>query len=168
MQTSLFPHFYTGFFQIAYVTTDLQASMKLFAENYGVKKFLETGNLISEVISNGERVSNELLLAFANVGNQQIEIIQTLHDGCGRYTDKLPKQGFAQHFHHLGCRFFQREQWDEFRENLDTGLHPIAFENAGGPTSFLYTDERQSLGHYLEYMWLDEAGAAMFAAIPNN
>ncbi|MFA5494769.1 MAG: hypothetical protein WC247_08315 [Porticoccaceae bacterium] len=168
MNTPLFPHFYTGFFQIAYVTTDLQASMTLFAEHYGVRKFLETGTLISNVISDGKPVANELLLAFAGIGDQHIELIQPLSDGCGRYASALPETGFAQHFHHLGCRFTQREQWQEFRGNLDTQAHPIAFENADGSMHFLYTDERPRLGHYLEYMWLDDEGAALFDAIPQN
>jgi len=32
----------------------------------------------------------------------------------------------------------------------------------------LYLDERKTLGHYLEYMWLDPESAALFASIPNN
>lgn len=107
-------------------------------------------------------------LAFATVGDHQIELIEPVDDPVGRYTEILPVSGFGQRFHHLGCRFESREEWDEFRSSLDTGKHPIAFENVGGESRYLYLDERNNLGHYLEYMWLTEQNAAMFAAIPKN
>lgn len=170
MTTTLFPHFYTGFFQFGYVTNDVEQAEANLKKHFGVKNFLNVGVLKSNVfLADGSTTSNELILSFANVGNQQVELIQPVNDGSGLYAGALAgNKPFEMVLHHLGHRFYDIAQWQEFRANLDLATHKLAFENNGGAAHYLYTDERDSLGHFLEYMWLDEQGAAMFAAIPNN
>ncbi|MDB5985884.1 MAG: hypothetical protein JWR16_937 [Nevskia sp.] len=41
-------------------------------------------------------------------------------------------------------------------------------ENGLGASAYLYTDERDRLGHYLEYMWLDADASALFDDVPQN
>ena len=114
-----------------------------------------------------------MILAFANVGDQQVELIQPVNDGSGLYSQALSSEKADANaceivLHHLGSRFHSLEQWQAFRSELDLEKHTLAFENMGGDAHYLYTDERKFMGHFLEYMWLDEAGAAMFDAIPQN
>lgn len=170
MSTSLFPHFYTGFFQFGYVCTDIEQAMANLKANFGINNFLNIGAIKSDVfLADGSAVCNELILAFANVGDQQVELIQPIADPSGLYTGALPQRGgFAMVLHHLGQRLFEQEQWQFFRSQLDLNTHKLAFENNGGATHYVYTDERDSLGHFLEYMWLDAEGAALFDNIPNN
>jgi hypothetical protein len=170
MGTSLFPHFYTGFFQFGYVTTDVGQAEANLKKNFGVKNFLNIGVMKSDVfLADGRAVTNELILSFANVGDQQVELIQPVNDPSGLYSGALPQRdGFAMVLHHLGHRFFDIAQWNQFRSQLDLNSHKLAFENNGGAAHYVYTDERDSLGHFLEYMWLDEQGSALFDAIPNN
>jgi hypothetical protein len=167
--TSSFINYYRHFFQIAYVTTDIQHSIKLFGKLYGIQKFLTFEEpAVMNIVDNGIEAECKMRLAFATVGEHQIELIEPIEDPNGRYTEILPTSGFAQHFHHLGCRFKEREEWDAFRSSLNIEKHPIAFENVRGESRYLYLDERPNLGHYLEYMWLTEQNASMFEAIPRN
>ncbi|HLS99841.1 MAG TPA: VOC family protein [Porticoccaceae bacterium] len=169
MTSAAFRHHFAGLFQFAYVTNDIERAKAVFAEQYGVRQFLTLPEPIaSEVYREGRRVTNVLKLAFAGVDHNQIELIEPVDDGSGIYAEVLPESGFALVFHHVACRHRERAEWDAFRAGLDEQRHPIAIENAAGPASFLYLDERKTLGHYLEYMWLDPASAAMFASIPNN
>src|SRR5690606_41319185 len=120
------------------------------------------------VNTEGRRVTNLLKLDLASVVHNQCELIEPVDDGSGIYAEVLTESGFALVFHHVACRQRERAEWDAIRAGLDEQRHPIAIENAAGPASFLYLDERKTLGHYMEYMWLDPASAAMFASIPNN
>lgn len=169
MNSSAFNHYFAGLFQFAYVTNDIEQAKKVFAQQYGISKFLTLPEAVaSEVYHNGKQVTNLLKLAFANVAHNQIELIEPVSDGSGIYAEVLPDSGFALVFHHVACRHHEREEWDAFRSGLDEKIHPVAIESASGPSSFLYLDERKTLGHYLEYMWLDPVSAQMFAGIPNN
>lgn len=161
-------HYFAGLFQFAYVTNDIERAKAVFAEQYGISKFLTLPDLPGEVYRNGRQVTNVLKLAFANVAHNQIELIEPVSDGSGIYAEVLPENGFALVFHHVACRHYSRDEWQSFRAGVDEQRHPIAIENAGGPASFLYLDERKTLGHYLEYMWLDPQSAEMFASIPSN
>ena len=167
MKTPLFPHSYTDFFQFGYVVRDLTQAMELFSEKYGIKHYLEAVPLVNNVIANGKIVEHNLLVSFANIGSQQIELIQPIADGSGTYSSHLA-QTSPIFLHHLGCRFMEKARWDAFRSNLDTDLHPIAFENADGNALFIYTNELSTLGHHLEYMWLDDEASVMFDSIPQN
>ncbi|MFA7554040.1 MAG: VOC family protein [Spongiibacteraceae bacterium] len=170
MNKALFTHFYTSFFQFGYVTNDVEQAMANLDKNFGVKNFLTVGEMASKVkLADGREVTNELILAFANVGDQQVELIQPVNDASGLYVGALPqREGFSMVLHHLGHRFSDLAQWNSFRDQLDLNTHKLAFENNGGSFHYLYTDERDSLGHFMEYMWLDDEGAAMFDAIPQN
>ncbi|GAA0886548.1 hypothetical protein GCM10009120_51470 [Sphingobacterium siyangense subsp. cladoniae] len=161
---------YTHFFQVAYITTDLQHSIEIFKELYAIEKFLVMPEPIKkEVVRGSMLVTYEVKLAFANIGDTQIELIEPIQDGTGCYSSLLPSSGFCQVFHHIGCRFNERKEWDDFRNLLDTDKHPIAFESTEGGNPFLYLDERKNLGHYVEYMWLDpEQSASLWNAIPQN
>jgi hypothetical protein len=156
-----------GFFQVAYVTTDLEQAMDLYRREFGIREFLATPEWTVNVVTpRGPQIA-KLRIAFVYVGDTQIELIQPTGGDCPIYAEPLPSVGFALQFHHLGHRFYgDREVWQRFRESLDTQRHPIAIE--GTSTCFLYTDERSRLGHYMEYMWLDAEGDAMFASIPRQ
>ena len=169
MTTPLYKHYFQGLFQMGYVTNDIEQAIERFSSQYGVNRFLTLPEPISgDVYSGGKPVTNVLRLAFANVNNNQIELIQPIDDGSRRYSEVLTGAGFELVFHHVACRLYSEGEWQSFRRSLDETRHPIAIENISGPTSYVYLDERKTLGHYVEYMWLDPEGEAMFAAIPDN
>jgi hypothetical protein len=61
------------------------------------------------------------------------------------------------------------ENWRRHRASIDEKTHPIAIGGSlPGVVEFIYTDERDRLGHYLEHVWLSpETLEAMAAGIPN-
>jgi hypothetical protein len=101
----------------------------------------------------------------------KIELIQPVEGTLRIYADVLPQGSqFALRFHHVGCRFQHRAEWDAFRSSLDPDRHRIAFESMAPDelSHFLYLDERERLGHYLEYMWLDAAASQFMQSVPAN
>jgi hypothetical protein len=157
----------SDFFQIAYVTNDLEQAMDLYRREFGIRKFFIMPEL-AVVVSTPRGVETaKLRFAFVYVGDMQIELIQPTGGDCPIYAEPLPSTDFAIKFHHLGHAVHGGpEDWRHFREALDTHRHPIAIE--GTTTSFLYIDERSRLGHYLEYIWFDEHVKTLFGTIPRQ
>ena len=60
------------------------------------------------------------------------------------------------------------EDWERHRAAIDVARHPIAFQGALGELlRFFYTDERATLGHYVEHVWMSpELLQQLGAAIP--
>jgi hypothetical protein len=95
--------------------------------------------------------------ALANVNGTEIELIQPLGDGENLFSTALPKdRSFALVLHHVCIRITGGiENWEVHRASIDETIHPVAMESAYGDfLRILYTDERASLGHYLEHMWM--------------
>ncbi|HEY3827202.1 MAG TPA: VOC family protein [Bryobacteraceae bacterium] len=139
--------------QIAYVTNDLDKALELFSRDFGVSRFypLVTGD---EPVPAG---GIWMKAALANVNGTEIEIIQPLGDGENLFSTALPKdRGFALVLHHVCIRITGGiENWEVHRASIDETIHPVAMESAYGDfLRILYTDERASLGHYLEHMWM--------------
>ena len=77
--------------------------------------------------------------------------------------------GLAIRFHHVAIRIDGPvANWDAHVASIDFGKHPIVFEGAlRDQLRFFYTDERTTLGHYVEHVWLaPELYANMLAATP--
>jgi hypothetical protein len=49
------------------------------------------------------------------------------------------------------------DDWDEFRARVDKQPLPVVMERGGDTLRFLYLDARKLLGHYLEYVWMNDA-----------
>ena len=56
----------------------------------------------------------------------------------------------------------------EIRAAIDTASHPIVYQGAlGEMLRYFYTDERPTLGHYVEHVWMSpDLLAQLAAAIP--
>jgi hypothetical protein len=161
---------YSGFFQIAYVTNSTEEAIETYRLNYGVERFLTVPLTFTVNTPGGLKTAN-IKASFAYVGETQIELIEPVGGNLTLYSEALPAgNALALRLHHIACRLPTREQWDKFRSDLDTTLHPIVIESTlpQPETKYLYTDERARLGHYCEYMWLDASASAMFDAVPRN
>jgi Glyoxalase/Bleomycin resistance protein/Dioxygenase superfamily len=152
--------------QNAYVTTDIDQALGLWREDFDVSAFYVFAN-----DAPGMEFSHpyRLKIALANVGGTEIELIEPL-DGNAMYSDILPKDGsFAVRFHHVCMRIEGGlAEFEAHMASLDTVKHPVVY--SGGMADlmrFAYTDERATLGHYIEHVWFD-AGfyAQMSSAIP--
>ena len=155
--------------QVAWVTPDLDRTMDQFSKIYRVPKFFVTdasypARLFEET---GEM---KLRLALANIDNMQIELIQPMGGGVDRiYRDVLPTDGrHANVLHHVCVQIYgPRENWDTYLANLNMEK-PIDYTGDFGPgVRFVYTDERASLGIWLEHVWFEpEYFKQLSAAIP--
>lgn len=149
-------------FQMSYITRDLDAAMAHCREALGVESFSTTEAEI-EVLSYGARRPLKIRAAMANVGRHQIEIIEPVSGAIEIYTEAVDLSGHILNFHHTAIAVRGgHDQWlgllDEVRASGDAFAY--LFPPEPGPEDklcFCYVDTRERLGHYTEYLWVDEA-----------
>lgn len=140
--------------QIAYVTNDLAAAMARLTADYGTPGFFEMSNIQPGEDPTGKPV---LKIALAVVGGVEIELIEPVGDTAPLFSDVLPdSDGLAIRFHHIASRIEGPiAHWDAHVASLDLARHPVVFEGAlGDMLRYIYTDERATLGHYVEHVWM--------------
>lgn len=150
--------------QNAYVTTDINAAMAIWRDQFGVASF--------HVFTNDgpglECVPQyRMKIALANVGGLEIELIEPFHGQAPLHAATLPIDGsFAMAFHHIALRIDgELADFEAHMASLDPGLHPVVWSGAlGNVMRYAYTDERGTLGHYVEHVWFDSDFYAMMAA----
>ncbi|HEY3694435.1 hypothetical protein [Phenylobacterium sp.] len=157
-----------GFFQNAYVTTDLDQALEVFRTVYGVPSFL-VHEVDHGVSHRGRPGRMKLRLALANLDGVQIEVIEAAEGCVGLYREGLPAEGFGLAHHHVAMRIGGTLQdWRLWRSRMAAGDRGIVLEGEFGEAArFAYLDDRRRLGHYTEYLWMLDGGKAMDAAIPS-
>jgi len=154
--------------QIAYVTNDLQRAMKIWDECHGVGSFYVFSNDMPGVECSPPF---RMTVALANVGGVEIELIEPVADQAPLHAEGLPQNGgFAMRFHHVAMRIRgELQDFEAHMASLDKTAHPVVWTGGMGEVMrYAYTDERATLGHYVEHVWFDDAFHAQLAsAIPN-
>jgi hypothetical protein len=155
--------------QVAWVTPDIERSMAMFGETYRVPDwFLMEADFPAEAF--GESGAMKLKIALANVDAIQLELIQPIGGGIDRiYREVLPADGsFANVFHHVCVKILgPLENWEAYLATLG-GERPIVYTGEIGENArFCYTDERATVGMYVEHVWFSpEQEAQMAEAVP--
>ena len=158
-----------GIMQIAWVTPDIEHSQTQFREMYRVEEFYRADlDFPAQVF--GESGPMKLKMALVNVDNIQLELIEPTGGGIDRiYRDVLPADGsHANVLHHVCIKVEGTlADWDDHVSRLGAS-RPIVYAGDAGPdVRFLYTDDRSTLGIYVEHLWRSPSmDAAMAAAIP--
>jgi hypothetical protein len=152
--------------QVAYVTNDLDAAAALLEKQYGIPGFYKFDT--AGVAQPGDP---QLRIGLARVGGVEIASIEPLGLTAPLFSQVLPpdRAELAIRFHHVAIRIEGSiEEWERHRAAIDTARHPIAYQGAlGDMLRFFYTDERPTLGHYVEHVWMSpELLAQLGAAIP--
>jgi Glyoxalase/Bleomycin resistance protein/Dioxygenase superfamily len=152
--------------QIAYVTTDMDQALAIWQAQFDVPDFYVFTNDAPGLVSSHPY---RLKIALAIVGGTEIELIEPL-DGNAMYSDPLPRDGsFAMRFHHT-CMKIEGPlaNFETHLGSLDPVRHPVTY--SGSMTDLMryaYTDERATLGHYIEHVWFDtDFYQHLLAAIP--
>ena len=147
-------------FQIAYVTSDLDRAMEIMRRDYGWGEFL--------VLRDMPDALTHMALAYS--GDMMIELMQPVAASGDFYSDHLDgAAGFTMRHHHFGYLRDSREAMAERRAAHVALGHGIVLEGeTPGAVQYLYVDCRATIGHFLEYVRLDEGGREMFAAIPGS
>ena len=156
----------SGLYQIAYVTTNLDEAMHLFAETYGISKF----EFKRDIASAPGMPKMSLHIAHTYVGPTMIEVIQPVGGQDNIYRELLPREGVAIRHHHFGYMVDSEEEIERIVAALEANKVPIAFDvSVPNVVRAIYADARTTLGHYLEYVYLTpEARRSYYADVPHN
>jgi hypothetical protein len=150
MPRGILPYF--DIFQTAYVTRDINAAIRIFADVYGgtdFKVFESTLNL------SFPDVKTILKVGLFWAGDHEIELIQPIEDQTGVFAPALPQAPANLALHHYCMRVpGELGDWDAFRAKIPQERVVIAGSREG--MRFIYTDERPTLGHFLEYFWAND------------
>ncbi|MEM7000142.1 MAG: VOC family protein [Pseudomonadota bacterium] len=147
-------------FQNAWVVEDVYAAIQKWSSNLGVGPFFVTEyrDVFADVTYRGEPAELNMIVALAQAGPIQVELIQPLTDRCA-YRDSVPQ---GDGFHHMCV-------WSE-----DFAADCAYFEQRGfvaantgrvGAVSFGYFDTRPLMGCMMEIVSRNPATEARFAQI---
>ena len=158
-----------GIMQIAWVTPDIERSLIQFRDLYRVDDFYRMDlDFPAQVF--GESGPMKLRMALANVDNIQLELIEPTGGGIDRiYRDVLPADGsHANVLHHVCVKIEGAlADWDHYVSRLGPARPIVYVGDAGPDVRFLYTDDRATLGIFVEHLWRSPSmDAAMAAAVP--
>lgn len=156
-------HYLPGFFQIAYVTNDLERATRIFGDQYGVARFHCMRDI---AFDDDTRVS----IATAYVGETMVELIEPNGKGTSLYEEVLPAGAeFTIRHHHMGHLVTDKEDWKRIHALIAEKGQAIAYEGGiDGVLKALYVDTRPVLGHFLEYIYCMPAGLEFLNQAPRN
>jgi hypothetical protein len=144
--------FYSGIFQYAYVCQDVEQAAAGFKTRFGTGDFdFKLGLTVDDVVVDGTPVSGWTIdVAVVNMADSNIELIKPVAGAVDLYRDEI-RPGHLATFHHV-----------------DVAASGRAFALSGRMPDFCrfaYLDMRAELGHFVEYVELEELGKAHFAAL---
>lgn len=153
---------YGELFQMSYITRDLDAAMEHCKATLGIDEFSTTDAEV-EVMSFGRLRPLKIRAAMANIGRHQFEIIQPVSGAIEIYTDEVDLSGHILNYHHIAIAVRGGfDKWLELLDEVRASGDEFAYLFPAEPTPddklcFCYVDTRKRLGHYTEYLWVDEA-----------
>lgn len=153
--------FLPGFFQIGYVSNDFYRAQTVIGEQFGIKKY---HHMMDMEFDEATRIS----IAIAYVGDTMIEIITPDGSGEDIYSSHLnPSDDFVIRHHHFGHLYTNEQDWKHIKPLIEK--HPVAYRNrTEGFVEAIFTDNRATLGHYLEYVYAMPAGMEELNKAPRN
>ncbi len=151
-----------GFFQLGYVTRDMDAALAAFRERFGPTEFAI--NAPSARADGTPSPTRRIALAY--IDDVMIEIIEPDTTRPTIYDDARPATPGQIALHHLGYLVDDHQGTRERLVRLGYDI-PLA-GSFGEALDYSYADTRRDLGHFSEFIRLGELGRQMFAAIPRN
>lgn len=147
-------------FQIAYATNDIDRACGLFTERYGIKAFRR----LEGALPAGGHIRVEL----AWVGSIMYELLTAEGPGSELYVGRLPHNEFAIRHHHLGFLIHDETQWQALLAAIKHNNWSMLSKSSNlGFMQSCFVDAPE-LGHYLEYIYPEQAGIDFFEAVPAN
>ena len=154
-------HLFAGFFQLGYVTSDLDAALAAYKTRFG-----DTAFMINVPQSPDGSPPPTKRIALAWIDDVMTEIIEVDRDQKTIYDDALSIYPKAIRLHHLGYLIDDHPAMLSRLQALgyDVPLHG----SFGDVLDYSYADTRSDLGHFCEFIRLGEAGKQFFGAVPRN
>jgi Glyoxalase/Bleomycin resistance protein/Dioxygenase superfamily len=144
------------FFQLGYVTQELDSAMAAFDERFGPSEF--------HVINAEQPNIHTKRIALTWMGGTMIEIIEPNIAVPSIYLDLLPKAVGEIRLHHTG---YLIDDYPARMQRLKAEGYAVPMALSYGQVlDCCYADARDRLGHYLEYVRLGDDGRKWFASIP--
>lgn len=119
--------------QVAYMVDNIDAAMKYWHEEFGVGPFLVTRNAVplTNAYYRGEKAkTTRVCIAFAYVGDMQLELIELVGDTPGLYKEALDKKNYGvHHYAVLVDDFAKAYNWaldNGFDAVIDAGMDGLA------------------------------------------
>lgn len=119
--------------QVAYMVDDIDAAMKHWQEEYGVGPFLVSRNAVplTNAYYRGQKAqTTRLNIAFAYVGDMQVELIELIGDTPGLYKEALDRKNYGVHHYAVLVDDFPKAyNWaldNGFDAVLDAGMDGLA------------------------------------------
>lgn len=153
---------YGELFQMSYITRDLEAAMAHCKAEMGITHF-DTTDAEVEVLSFGELRPLKIRAAFANIGRNQFELIQPVSGAIEIYTDEVDLSKHIINFHHVAIAVRGGiAEWRALLAEVRASGDQFAFlcpaeVSDDDKVAFAYVDTRARIGHYTEYLWVDES-----------
>lgn len=152
-------HFFKGFFQLGYVTRDLDSACVAYREKYGPVEFMVNAPAPINGIAPPTR-----RIALAYIDDVMTEIIEPDPDQQTIYDDATPASTGAIRLHHFG---YLIDDHAAMLRQLDQMGYAVPLHGSmPGVLDYSYADTRADLGHFCEFIRLDEAGRAFFGSVP--
>ncbi|WP_395337330.1 hypothetical protein WBP06_22380 [Novosphingobium sp. BL-8H] len=147
-------------FQMAYATNDIEAARALFSERLGIREFCR----LEGPLAQGGYIKAD----FAWVGTVMYEVIEAAGPGSAIYSDRLPQcDGFHLRHHHLGFLIHDEEQWQGVFRQAERNGWAVPYRSRNPLLQACFVDVPE-LGHYLEYLFAEQAGLDFFASVPRS
>lgn len=151
-----------GFYQIGFVTSDMDRSIEFFEKTMGVPKFLKLKNpVMRNQTLFGKPIDIEVNLSFGQMGNAGIELIEPVK-GESTYSTFLKKYEWMG-IHHMAVKVFDFDQ--TVNSLLGQGIQIAQSGEIGENTKFTYFDTVAHYGHYLEVLYFDSEYEKIFDKI---
>jgi catechol 2,3-dioxygenase-like lactoylglutathione lyase family enzyme len=143
----------TGHYQNGYVTRDLDRAVDLFSRRFGAIRFGYFEAEVPVLTADGP-ATMALRLAAGWAGHINIEIVQPISGAVDHYRTLLPADT-GMRLHHVALR---SDDLSAMEAEIAALGHPLAFGGDSEAMVFRYVDARDTLGHYLEYVWKAPGG----------
>lgn len=136
-------------YQNAYVTRNRDKAVAMLRERHGLEEFIFFEPDIEVRTPQGVGQS-KTRVALGWAGNLQLEVIEPVSGLVDLYRPYLPADDQSLGFHHIAIRV---DDWGTFAEEVACAKYPVAYASGLEGLEFVYLDARDTLGHYVEYMW---------------
>lgn len=155
---------FPGFYQFAYVTTDMERAQSDVRATHGIGGFLDLTDMRYQTGLDREAHCH---VALAYAGAMEIELIQPLDGDVAIYRDVLPEAGYGLRFHHVARLFETDAEFDAtFAAYQAQGRSFPILGSAPGTARYFYCDMRADLGHYIEGIVFTPEAREWLASIP--
>lgn len=152
-------HLFSGFFQLGYVTRDLDAAIAAYRARFGPIEFL-----INEPVGIDGAAAPTRRIAMAYIDDVMTELIEPDPAQQTIYDEALPAEPGVIRLHHLG---YLIDDHQAMLQRLGALGYAVPLHGSlPGALDYSYADTRAELGHFSEFIRLDEGGRAFFEAVP--